>query len=368
MVDEGMADEQVAGIRQSVVRLPEGTVESRRVLIFANPIAGRGKGARVAEGIRKALSGAGYEGECVFERADLAELPDGPVHAAVSIGGDGTLRGVVARLAERERLRLGADKTAPSLPPPAPAPPPPPVLVVPAGTANLMRRNLGIDWNAESIGGRVVEAVRAYRLAARDAALANGKLFLIVAGAGLDGQIIHELERRRTGPINYLSYALPSALSIKAWKYHPITVEVDGKVVFGPMPGMCMVGNIKEHGIGFSFLARAVPDDGLLDVLAFPCGTMLEGFLRLYRAARGQLVESEGAVYLTGKRCRITASEEIPVQVDGEAAGFTPLEVEMAGFQVPFIVTGTGSSTSMPSKIDIAYRLEKTGKSESQQG
>lgn len=333
----GDGGEVVAGVQGSRVRVPRGSRESRRVLIFANPIAGRGRGGATARRLEGALRVSGYEPVCVFDRPDRTAIPEGPVRAAISIGGDGTLRGVVSRLAcypptaemiDAARLRSGVCDHVP-----------PPVVVVPTGTANLMGASLGIDWGEADLEKRVVETIRSYQLVPRDAAVANGKLFLIVAGAGLDGQIIHEHERRRHGPISLLSYALPSALSLRAWRYPRITVEVDGRVVFGPEAGMAMVGNVKEHGIGFSFLARAVPDDGLLDVLAFPCRDMMEGFEQLLHAATGQLTEMEGTVYTTGKRARVTSEgEAVPVQADGEAAGFTPLEVELLGFQVPFLV------------------------------
>lgn len=294
---------------------------SRRVLIFANPIAGRGKGAATARRLEGALRVSGFEPVCVFDKPAGAVLPEGEVRAAISIGGDGTLRGVVARLSPPRFPRT------------------PPMLVVPTGTANLMGQNLGIDWTDADLERRVVATIAAGRTVMRDAASVNGELFLVVAGAGLDGQIIHELEKRRTGPITLLSYALPSALSVTAWRYPPITVEVDGRRVFGPAPGMAMAGNIKEHGIGFSFLAEAVPDDGKLDVLALPCKTLFEGMELLLAAAAGQLQHLEDVVYVHGKQCRVeSAGEPLPLQADGEAAGFTPMEIGMLDFQVPFLV------------------------------
>jgi diacylglycerol kinase family enzyme len=47
-----------------------------------------------------------------------------------------------------------------------------------------------------------------------DAATANGELFLLMAGIGLDAKIVHELDRLRSGPIDLTSYALPAALAL----------------------------------------------------------------------------------------------------------------------------------------------------------
>ena len=55
-------------------------------------------------------------------------------------------------------------------------------------------------------------------------------------------------------------------------------------------------------------------------------------------AAAGQHLEMEGARYLQGVNIRVTAAEPVPVQLDGEAGGFTPLEVELLPTKVGFIV------------------------------
>jgi hypothetical protein len=52
-----------------------GRVTKRqRVLIFANPIAGRGKGRRIAERLRARLASDGYEPRVFLERPDCFEL------------------------------------------------------------------------------------------------------------------------------------------------------------------------------------------------------------------------------------------------------------------------------------------------------
>lgn len=302
---------------------------SRKVLIFANPVAGRGRALATAQRIALSLTTAGYTPELILTPPQESILPDGPFHAAISIGGDGTLRSVVSRLC----VASAADK--PTLN--GPFTPPPPILVVPTGTANLMRQSLGLPRNTEKI---LLELLRDYHVVPRDAALANAELFLIVAGVGLDGQVIHELARRRTGPITHLSYLIPTALSVRNWTYPQITVHVDGKLAFGPTQGMAMVGHVKEHGIGFSFLSQADPTDRKLDVLAFPCKTFLEGVGLLLATTAGRLPQMKGTLYTTANQTVTIATPEptqIPVQVDGESAGFSPLTVELFPHQIPFI-------------------------------
>src|SRR5688500_13414155 len=105
------------------------------VLIFANPIAGRGLGKSIAERVAARLKRDGFDPRLVFERCDLVPRDDlvSDAHAAVAIGGDGTVRGVARRLYEL----FGGDM--------------PPLLVIPMGTANLLGRHLGTWWKDREI-------------------------------------------------------------------------------------------------------------------------------------------------------------------------------------------------------------------------
>jgi YegS/Rv2252/BmrU family lipid kinase len=296
------------------------------VLVFANPIAGKGRGRVLAERIGRALTGDGYRVRVFFERAEglgeemLRSLCS--AKAVVAIGGDGTLRGVVGAVVK-------------ACDPPAAIPA---FVVVPMGTANLMGQHLGIRWDERAVGEEVAAAIRGGRVMQLDGALANGKLFLLMAGVGIDAKVVHELDRMRRGPISMVSYALPAALALKGYRYPEISVEVDGECVFEGRPGIAMVGNVKEYGTGFEVLPYARPDDGLLDVCVMPCGSPQELVELFLHAAAGEHTTLEGVVYVKGRRVRVTSGERVPVQVDGDAAGFTPLEVGLMERRIPFVV------------------------------
>src|SRR4051812_16419745 len=112
------------------------------VFIFANPIAGRGKGRAIAERLAARLQRDRLEPRLIYDRADGVldtELSDG-ARAAIAIGGDGTVRGVARRLYQR----FGANI--------------PPLLVVPMGTANLLGRHLGTRWKDRELADNVSAA------------------------------------------------------------------------------------------------------------------------------------------------------------------------------------------------------------------
>jgi YegS/Rv2252/BmrU family lipid kinase len=294
---------------------------SDTVLIFANPIAGHGSARDIAQRIATRLQRDHVDAKVVFDRPTTVSAQAlKSVTAAIAIGGDGTVRGVARAMFDK----LGANM--------------PPLMVVPMGTANLLGRHLGCRWSDREIPSRVAAALKLRSIVHLDAARANGELFLLMAGVGLDGKIVHELDRLRSGPIDLTSYAIPAALAISFYTYPPLTVTVNGNAICHDLPGVAFVGNVKEYGTGFPILPHATPTDGLLDVCVLPCRSRLDAIRHLLHAAAGEHLASEGAIYTKGKRVTIESREPAPVQIDGEAAGHTPIEIDLLPSRVPFIV------------------------------
>jgi diacylglycerol kinase (ATP) len=299
---------------------------NHEVLIFGNPIAGRGQGQRIANRLAARLAAEGYSVHTLMKLPELLrrdEVIRPNTRAAIAIGGDGTLRAVADRVS-RECL----DSNCPI----------PPLLVVPLGTANLMGRHLGIRWKSKTLETDVTRVLGTHRVIKLDAARANGKLFLLMAGVGFDAHVVHELARIRTGPIRMTSYLLPAALAVKGCRYTPLHVWVDGREVFAANPGFAFVGNIAEYGTGFPILPHARSDDELLDICVLPCKTPTELVPLFLKAAAGEHLGMEGVVYVKGKHVRIESAEPVPVQLDGDFAGHTPVEIDLLPVRLPFMV------------------------------
>ena len=88
----------------------------------------------------------------------------------------------------------------------------PPLLIVPLGTANLMGKHLGIAWDDRRLDEQVLHVLRtgtgSFGSTPR---VANGGLFLLMAGVGLDAHVVHDCSTAARARSIYLSYVLPDA-------------------------------------------------------------------------------------------------------------------------------------------------------------
>ena len=298
-----------------------------RVLFFANPRAGNGAGGVVARRLEDVLARRGLLVQTIMRApstlrdSDLLDVQR--AEAIVTVGGDGTLRGAA------ERLLASVDDEPSKLPP---------LLVVPLGTANLMSRHLTSMWHGTHYAEEIAAAIERQKVRPLDAARANGRLFLLMAGVGLDATVVHELDRLRSGPIALTSYALPAVLALRNYQFPPISITMDGRSVLENTPALAFIGNVAEYGTGFPILTQARSDDGELDLCVLPYRSITDLPRLLMTVTTGDHIHEEGAIYTRGKSFQITARSEVPVQLDGDSAGHTPLNIEMLPSRLRLLV------------------------------
>ena len=108
------------------------------------------------------------------------------------------------------------------------------------------------------------------------------------------------------------------------------------------------MSNIRNYGGLFSITDRARCDSGHLDVCVFPRAGVRD-LLRYARAARAARVSRlDGVEYRTGRRVRIASPEPVPVQVDGDHWGETPVDIDLEPSVVPILVPSQPAAAAIP--------------------
>jgi YegS/Rv2252/BmrU family lipid kinase len=222
--------------------------------------------------------------------------------AVVAVGGDGTVNEVLN----------GLDGTGI------------PVGIVPTGTANVLARDLGIPFDPAA-AARVVAGGRPRVLDIGEARNGEGatRRFLCCAGAGFDAVVVKAVAEARKARLGFRGWVRPMWRACAHYDFPALRVSVDGKPA--PPATIAVVCNTANYGGLFSLVPGADPGDGTLDACLIDAHSRRSFFRYTWAAWRGTLPGHGDVRTLRGAAVRIESDRAVPLQVDGDPFGGTPL-------------------------------------------
>lgn len=223
------------------------------------------------------------------------------VDAILTMGGDGTVRETVDGLAGRGT----------------------PLAVLSTGTENVLARELRMPTTPDA----AVRTLLRGNPVRYDVGLIGDRRFLVVAGVGFDAEVVERLARRRNGHIGYSHYILPMLATAWEHRWPHLRVETDGEVVFEDR-GFALIGNLARYSLGMRVLAKARPDDGLLDVCAFSCQSLFRLVQYALDIVHLRHVNKAGVVYRACRSVSVSSPDPALVEIDGDPAGALPLTAQ----------------------------------------
>ncbi len=226
--------------------------------------------------------------------------------AVLAFGGDGTVRAVAAELA-------GGDI---------------PLGLLPAGTGNLLARNLGIplgDLDAAlsvALGTqeRRIDVARAEVDVSGEDQLPRREPFLVMAGLGFDAEVMASVAPRLKARVGWFAYVV-AGLRLVRGRQTRVAMHLDGGPVLHRRIRTVIVGNCGELTGGLRLLPDALVDDGRLDVVVIsPRGVVG------WAAVTASVLSGSrwGHPVMQRFQCReveIRAEKPLQMQLDGDPAG-----------------------------------------------
>lgn len=276
-----------------------------RALIVLNPLAGQASALRQNVQAARAVwlaHGWSVDIETTNASGDGARLARDAAAAGydvvVAAGGDGTINEVVNGLA--------GTRTA--------------LAVLPVGTVNVWARELGIPLEPRAAALALMQA----RIRCIDLGRADGRYFLLMAGVGFDAAVVNEVrsdEKRRLGALAYVLRTFDLALRFRGQRAR---ISLDDRKIRGRVL-LVVIGNSQLYGGVFKITARASIDDGLLDVCVIKGDSLIEAPLRIISILRQRYTFDPRIEYHRARTIRVETRGALPVQVDGDQAGMTPM-------------------------------------------
>ena len=99
---------------------------------------------------------------------------------------------------------------------------------------------------------------------------------------------------------------------------------------------MVFVGNMARYALGLPVVRDARPDDGFLDLCILPCRNPIQLIGHSWRTLRRKHIEYPDVIYTHVERVQVTSPTRIPVEIDGEATGWLPLDISTSPQAIRF--------------------------------
>lgn len=313
--------------------MPEGIKDA--ILIY-NPTSGRRRHRRFAEVEQAAriLKDAGIATELAPTTArnsatriarQAVEQRRGMV---IVCGGDGTINETVNGLAGSQV----------------------PMALLPAGTANILAKELGVPWDIPH-AARLIPTATVRRVALGLATPMNGnhsehlprggRYFLCVAGAGPDGAIVngvHEGLKKHTGVIAYWAEGLRQLFryAFPAMRVHSGGKERRATII--------IVGRTAHYGGPFKITTGASLFEDSFELLTNSKSSRLAYLVCLPALWLGKLRAVEGieAWKAADVVCEPAGNEPVFAQVDGEPIGPVPLSFRIVPDALSLVTPARG--------------------------
>lgn len=233
---------------------------------------------------------------------------EGGAELLVAVGGDGTINEVANGLVGAEHAELA---------------------IIPRGTGGDFVRTFGIPAKLDD-AVRVALGDKTRTIDLGHAEYASGRsYFANIASAGMSGAVAKRTNEATRAPLGgKVAYLWSTVAVFAGWKNAEIRVTVDTEVRSGPMFDV-IVANCRYLAGGMKITPDADPEDGLFDVLLIGDISKLDLALTMPRIYRGTHLPHPKAELLRGASVTVEAAEPLPVELDGEQPGTTPVRFDV---------------------------------------
>lgn len=277
----------------------------RWVAIQRNPRSGTGARRRELLELVSALRKFGLRPRVFSQRQKLDQRLREPefrenLACVVAAGGDGTIGDVANRVHDI------------------------PIAILPLGTENLLAKYLHIPPSGQAVA-ELIAAGHTFNL---DVCQVAERRSLLMASFGFDAEVVRVLHEARRGNITKLTYFQPIWNSLRKYEHPPMRLYFDGAAK--PVEArLALVGNLPVYAFGLKIAASARGDDGLLDVRLFQPRSAFQMFRYFYKVVARSHEQLPDVVSMQARTIRVESDVPVPVQIDGDPAGFTPVEISV---------------------------------------
>ena len=295
---------------------------ARKVTLISNPKTGRygARRLRPIQDVAAQLKSLGLEVDLKLtsspgEASEIAaRAARNGTSDVIVAGGDGTINEAIQGLAG-SKARLA---------------------IIPRGTANVLARelNLPLDDEQATLVAARGNTRRIHLGLAIDETTGTKRLFVLMAGIGLDASVVQRVQPRLKKRIGKGAFWISGLSHLADWKPSPFTLEIAGEKYTGTFAA---IGKAARYGGDLLITPGARLDEPEFEICIIDTLSRFH-YLRLlsYAVRAGMPRDKPGVRFV--KASRVKATGDAPVQIDGELLGQLPMRFEIAPESLEVIV------------------------------
>ena len=276
---------------------------SKRLLIVYNPAAGQRHAKRFST-IKDELERRGCDihirettrrgdAEAFARSADVTRYD-----VVVAAGGDGTIREVMSGLVGRG-LTLG---------------------IIPLGTANVLAAELGLPDDLQALATTLTKGTRMLCYPG----LANGHLFMLMAGVGFDARVVKNASPKLKSLIGKGAYVWAIIQELIRNTPDRYEIQFEGRTISA---ASVIIGKGRFYAGRYSWTPDARLYQPFFQVCLFKSSDGWSILKNIVGLVLGTVPKSKNVTLLETDQLRIIGDPSEPVQGDGDIIACLPLEI-----------------------------------------
>jgi diacylglycerol kinase family enzyme len=223
-------------------------------------------------------------------RGQARQAVEGGARVVFACGGDGTVRSCVSALAGTEVA----------------------LAVLPSGTGNLLAANLGLTHDL--VAG--IEVALAGGMRQIDVGTVDGECFAVMAGMGLDAEMLAATSEATKARIGWLAYVFGALRHLRDRPMR-VSIRIDDQPPIRRRARTVLVANVGRLKGGLRLLLDAEPDDGAFDVAVLTPRTLGHWASLAWAVARRRRRVPRMEVY-RGRSVEVISNRPQPRELDGD--------------------------------------------------
>lgn len=297
---------------------------NQKILAVINPSSSNGNTGKEWPQFEKIIRESGIELDIEYTKYPLhaTEITRNALkigyNIIISVGGDGTMNEVLNGFFENEKQ---INKNAY-------------LAIFSRGTGCDLVRTLGIEKSVENI----IKVLKNKKFISCDVGKCSfvdysgekvTRYFLNISDVGIGGETTYRVNKNSKALKGFLSFLIGTISTIAVYKNKKLDIVIDDKIIINEKINSIIVANGRYFGGGMHIAPLAKIDDGLFDIIVLGNFSKIEMILNFPKIYKETHMTHPKVKRYTGENIKISSSEKVMIELDGEQPGTIDAEYQI---------------------------------------